>query len=121
MLSLIVRFINVKGAEGSLLKHVYPPHIDDNTTHIYIGFIASFGGDYNSSEDVTGVRAAIDRINSDTDILKNYTLHYVLSDSQVSLMQVQRYVEILFGIIIFDFISFTTIRHAYVLAQALTK
>lgn len=86
MFLLLFGCINGKGADSNLLKHVYPAHIDDNTTHIYVGLIASFGGDFNSSADVTGVRAAIDRINNDTSILKNYTLHYVLSDSQVSLV-----------------------------------
>ena len=78
------------GAGDTVSNEIYPPesipsHVDDNTTHIYIGLIVSFGGAFNSSANVPGVRDAVDRINNDTSILENYTLHYVLSDSQVSL------------------------------------
>ena len=76
------------GAGGTVSNQIYPSipsHVDDNTTHIYIGLIVSFGGGLNSSANILGVRDAVDRINKDTSILENYTLHYVLSDSQVSL------------------------------------
>ena len=66
-------------------ERVYPPlNETDETTHIYLGLIVSFGELFNSSGNVAGVRVALDSINSDEYLLQNYTLHYVLSDSQVS-------------------------------------
>ena len=62
----------------------YPPL---NGSHplkpLVFGLIMSFGGNFNSSAAIPGVRVALDRINSDTTLLPGYSLHYALSDSQV--------------------------------------
>lgn len=53
---------------------------------LYFGLMMSFGGIQNSSGVVPGVQVALDIINnkSRSDILRDYSLHYVLYDSQVS-------------------------------------
>ena len=63
----------------------YPPlnESEQNTRSIVFGLIMSFGGTFDSSGAVPGVRVALDRINKDTSLLRGYTLHYALSDSQV--------------------------------------
>jgi hypothetical protein len=65
----------------------YPPldnnKTDDDRTPIVFGLIVSFGGSFNSSGAVPGVRVALDQINNSTDLLPGYSLHYALSDSQV--------------------------------------
>ena len=64
----------------------YPPL---NGSHplkpLVFGLIMSFGGNFNSSAAIPGVRVALDRINRDTTLLPGYSLHYALSDSQVRL------------------------------------
>lgn len=68
-------------------ERVYPPLDLKNTStnHIYLGLFVSFGELFNSSGNVAGIRVALDLINRDEFLLQNYTLHYVLSDSQVSM------------------------------------
>ena len=64
----------------------YPPlgsAVTDGHTPIVFGLIVSFGGSFNSSGAVPGVRVALDMINNKTDLLPGYSLHYALSDSQV--------------------------------------
>ena len=64
---------------------IYPPvHQNDTNCHLYFGLIVSFGEEINTSSNVAGVRLALNKINSNRYLLQNYTLHYVLSDSQVS-------------------------------------
>ena len=69
----------------------YPPLNKDSSQNaddrkpLVFGLIMSFGGSFDSSGAVPGVRAALDRINSDAALLPGYTLHYALSDSRVSL------------------------------------
>lgn len=68
---------------GPRYQIVYPDDSGNDSTHIYFGLIVSFGKEINSSGIVAGVRLALDWINRDPYLLPNYTLHYVLSDSQV--------------------------------------
>ena len=64
---------------------LYPPvHQNNTNSHLYFGLIVSFGEEINTSSNVAGVRLALNKINSNRYLLQNYTLHYVLSDSQVS-------------------------------------
>lgn len=66
----------------------YPPFdsqsVGDDRKPLVFGLIMSFGGNFDSSGAVPGVRVALDRINSDPALLPGYTLHYALSDSRVS-------------------------------------
>ena len=66
-------------------KEVYPP-VDRNatTTPLYLALMMSFGGGFNSSGTVPGIKIALDRVNQDPSILPGYTLHYTLLDSEVS-------------------------------------
>ena len=63
---------------------VYPPVENDTNCHLYFGLIVFSGEDINTLSNVAGVRLALNRINNNSNLLQNYTLHYVLSDSQVS-------------------------------------
>ena len=63
----------------------YPPlNGNQYPNPIVFGLIISFGGNFDSSGAVAGVRVALDRINNDTNLLPGYSLHYALSDSQVT-------------------------------------
>ena len=72
-------------AVSAFYERVYPPvdSISDNSSHVYIGLMVSFADVANSSGSVPGVKVALDLINADPHLLPGYTLHYVLSDSQV--------------------------------------
>ena len=66
----------------------YPPLSESrHPKPLVFGLIMSFGGNFDSSGAVPGVRVALDRINNDTSLLPGYTLHYALSDSQVYSMK----------------------------------
>ena len=76
----------VKEIEEVIDNHTFYPPLEQKPggpTPIVFGLIVSFGGSFNSSGAVTGVRVALDMINNSTDILPGYTLHYALADSQV--------------------------------------
>lgn len=54
-------------------------------TPLYFGLIMSFpGGEFDGSGSIAGVRVALDRINNDSTLLPDYTLHYTLTNSSVS-------------------------------------
>ena len=67
----------------------YPPFEKNSSLSVdrkplVFGLIMSFGGSFDSSGAVPGVRVALDQINNDPALLPGYTLHYALSDSRVS-------------------------------------
>ena len=58
----------------------------NGSTPLYFGLTMSFpGGEFDSSGAIAGVKVALDRINNDPKVLPNYTLHYTLTNSSVSL------------------------------------
>ncbi len=64
---------------------IYPEKgTGDGPNHLYFGLMQSFGGGFSASGTVPGVQVALDQINADPAMLPGYTLHYTLSDSQVS-------------------------------------
>ena len=69
-------------------KEVYPP-VDLSSQegnlsgHLFFALVQSFGREFNSSGNIAGIQVALDRINNDSSILPNHTLHYTLTDSQV--------------------------------------
>ena len=69
----------------SYYKEVYP-EVDltgNLSNHLFFALIQSFGGVFNSSGNIAGVKVALDRINADSSVLPNHVLHYTLTDSQV--------------------------------------
>ena len=72
-------------SQSNRFLQTYPPYDDaDPRTPLTFALLQSFGGDFNSSGAVAGVQVALDVINNDTTLLPGYTLHYTLTDSQVS-------------------------------------
>ena len=61
-----------------------PQNSSTGTCPLYIGLIMPFGGDFRSVQALPGVQLALDQINEDEDLLPGYTLHYTLTDSNVS-------------------------------------
>lgn len=77
----------VLDSSGLNYVEVYPP-VNSNvsntsSTSLYFALMMSFGGGFNSSGTVPGIRTALDRINNDQQMLPGYLLHYALLDSQV--------------------------------------
>ena len=86
LLLVATSLVMLTPAFPSFYETVYPPvNSSDNSSHVYIGLIVSFGRLTNSSGNVPGVKVALDLINAYPYLLPGYTLHYVLSDSQVSI------------------------------------
>ena len=74
-----------------LARSQYDATNSSNKTELHIGFITSFGGQYNSSGTVPAVEMALEQINSRTDVLPNYTLSLhegMVGDSQVAIIQI---------------------------------
>ena len=81
-------FLMASSVSGYL--EIYPA-VDDNqrTTPLYFGLIMSFpGGEFDGSGSIAGVKVALDRINRDPTVLVDYTLHYTLTNSKVSSLQI---------------------------------
>ena len=65
---------------------IYPWPLPPDKKPLFFSLIVSFGETFNSSGVVPGVNVALDIINSnDNNLLSGYSLHYILSDSQVRL------------------------------------
>ena len=63
---------------------IYPWPISNDRQPLFIVLIVSFDEVFNSSGVVPGVNVALDLINQhDNNLLNDYSLHYILSDSQV--------------------------------------
>lgn len=56
----------------------------NRTCPLYIALIVSFGQEYDGGGVIPSVQYALDQINADPDLLPGYSLHYTLTDSQVS-------------------------------------
>ena len=66
---------------------IYPWPLSTHRKPLFFSLIVSFSETFNSSGVVPGVNVALDIINSnDSDLLSGYSLHYILSDSQVRLI-----------------------------------
>lgn len=68
------------------LLQVYPDP-DENATDdrkpIYLALLQSFGGSYTSAGVIPGIQVALDEINANSSILRDYRVHYYLTDTQV--------------------------------------
>lgn len=81
----ILLLVQPSTSARGLYLQVYPDRGASNgTKHLYFGLMQSFGGGYNGSGTIPGVQVALDQINMDPSILPGYTLHYTLSECQVS-------------------------------------
>ena len=64
---------------------IYPPvNESDSRMPLYFALMLSFGGDFKSIGALPGVQIALDYVNSQPSILPGYSLHYTLTDSQVT-------------------------------------
>ena len=61
-----------------------PQNSSTGTCPLFFAFIQSFGGLYDGRGTIPGVQLALDQINADPELLPGYTLHFTLSDSNVS-------------------------------------
>ena len=78
--------LRCKAGEYDPTGHIYPWPLPEDRQPIFFSLIVSFGESFNSSGVVPGVNVALDVINSnESNLLEGYSLHYVLSDSQVGL------------------------------------
>ena len=73
-------------AQDSYYKEVYPTvnFSQDLSGHVFFALVQSFGKEFNGSGNIAGIKVALDRINSDPNILPDHTLHYTLTDSKAS-------------------------------------
>ena len=82
----ILLALRCKAGEYDPTGRIYPWPLPDDRQPIFFSLIVSFGETFNSSGVVPGVNVALDVINSnESNLLEGYSLHYVLSDSQVGL------------------------------------
>lgn len=88
---LVCTLLSAVPGNWSRIITTYPPINESDTTYpLYFGLIVSFGEAINTSSNIAGVQLALDRINSDPYLLRNYTLHYVLSDSKVGALKLAK-------------------------------
>ena len=57
--------------------------VNESSVPLYFGLMLSLSGDQQSTGALAGVQAALDEVNSRDDLLPGYSLHYILTDSQV--------------------------------------
>ena len=86
VLSFIAINLNQCSSQETPNGYIYPQSAHPGTKSLYFGLMMSFGGSQKSSGAIPGVQVALDIINnkSRSDILSNYTLRYILYDSQVA-------------------------------------
>ena len=81
---IIVLLKRAEAGEYDPTGRIYPWPLPTDKQPIFFSLIVSFGEAFNSSGVVPGVNVALDIINSnESDLLDGYSLHYILSDSQV--------------------------------------
>lgn len=83
---IITALLRCEASEYDPTGRIYPWPLPPDRQPLFFSLIVSFGETFNSSGVVPGVNVALDIINSkDSNLLDGYSLHYALSDSQVSL------------------------------------
>lgn len=87
---IVILLLRSEAGEYDPTGHIYPWPLPTDRQPIFFSLIVSFGEAFNSSGVVPGVNVALDIINSnESDLLNGYSLHYILSDSQVCLMKLK--------------------------------
>lgn len=61
---------------------------ENRTCPLYVAVTVSFGGEYLSTGVIGSIQYALDQINNNSSLLPGYSLHYTLTDSQVSCKRV---------------------------------
>ena len=75
-------------ATNQSFEEVYPTIHEgvgnNNSVPLYFGLMLSLSGDDRSNGALAGIRAALDEINNRDNLLPGHSLHYALTDSEVS-------------------------------------
>ena len=83
----LVTIVLLRCSEGSGYDptgNIYPWPLPVDRQPLFFSLITSFSDIFDTSGAVSGVNVALDVINSnDSNLLNGYSLHYILSDSQV--------------------------------------
>ena len=93
VLLAVVYLVHPSPGSGGVLHdgevfQVYP-HLQDvpnGTTPLYFALMQSFSGGYVSAGGIPGLMVALDEINSNSNVLPGYSLHYTLSDNAVGIV-----------------------------------
>ena len=82
----------VRGFEESPYFNVYPelPQgvLKNNTFPLYFGLMVSLSENDQSTGALSGIRSALDDINSKADLLPGYSLHYTLTTSEACVIPI---------------------------------
>ena len=84
----IISLISLGVKETSSISEVIYPQVNDSDgrTPLYFSLIQSFSsGPYISAYSMPGLQLALDLINNDSSLLPGYSLHYVFTDTPVSI------------------------------------
>ena len=85
LLSLVSQSGLLASAGVYNLEDPYPPEDSDSRVPLYFSLIQSFSGQYISSYSLPGLQLALDLINEDETLLPGYSLHFVITDTEVRL------------------------------------
>ena len=95
LLTLLLFLLGLVSTVRGYLQ-IYPPvNESDPRKPLHFALLQSFSSVFNGSGSVAGLQVALDSINSDSNLLPGYSLHYMLTDSQVKPETVKYYNVIL--------------------------
>ena len=85
---LLVFLLYILNVTHGCFVEIFPT--TNKSTPLYFGLMLSLSGDQQSTGALAGVQAALDHINSRDDLLHGYSLHYTLTDSEVTICRISK-------------------------------